>query len=139
MVYGRKLIALLSAGGALLLPTVAAGRALQLTTTSQFDSVGTAYTNEGKVKIEIREVHTEATGTEVPRHLTMFVLFEPTSGAFSWRAHDTQKAAAATSRSISPFNDENAAFLKDGELVDFWALMFNLYIRDCHGRASNDG
>jgi hypothetical protein len=137
MAYGMKLIALLSAAGALLLPPAAAWGATQLTATSRFDSAGTAFAREGKVKIEIREVHAESKGTGGPRYLAVFVLFEPTSGAFSWQAYDTEKDATASSLNISQFNDENAAFVKDGAIVDFWAIGFSMYIRDYHGRASS--
>ncbi len=137
MACRMKLIALLSAASALLLPTTAAGGAPQFTTTSRFDSVGTASAREGKVEIKLREVHADASGARGPKHFSVLVLFEPTSGAFSWRLQVNNEAVTASSWSTSEFNSEQGAFFKDGEIVDFWALMFRVYIRDYHGRASS--
>jgi hypothetical protein len=113
---------------------VAAGSTPHLTASSRFDSEDTAYTPDGTVKIELREVQTVATGTEEPEHLSVFVLFEPTSKAFTWRL----QASDETGRSkISRFKNEHAAFLKDGEIVEYWTLMFRIYIRDYRGHASS--
>ena len=129
-----KLIVLLTVASALLLPKVAAGSIPHLTASSRFDSEDVAHTSDGTMKIELREVQTESTGTEGPKRLSVFVLFDPTSTAFTWRLLLTDE----TGRSRIPqFKNENVVFLKDGEIVDFWALMFRIYIRDCHGHASS--
>ena len=88
MAYEIKWIALLSVVGAFLLPTAAVGAMPQLTAKSQVDRFGTAYTPNGNVKIELREVRTEAMGLTEPRPLSLLVIFEPESGAFSWRVTD---------------------------------------------------
>jgi hypothetical protein len=87
--------------------------------------------------MDLREVRAEATGTEGPKQYSVFVLFEPTSGAFSWRFQAFNEAAHTPSSGVQGFNDDHAEFFKDGEIVDFWALMFRMYIRDYHGRASS--
>lgn len=134
MACGIKLITLLAV---CISPVtiMAEGGIHQLAATSRFDSVGTAYTPDGKVKIDIREVHTEVAGAKGPRHLSVLVLFEPESGAFSWRVTDTD--VTKTSWNTLQFNDEQAAFLKDGEIVNFRALWYRLFIRAYRGRASS--
>ncbi len=115
--------------------TMMAGGIHPLVATSRIDSVGSAYTPDGKVKIEIREVHTEAGEAKKPRHLSVLVLFEPESGAFSWRVTDTD--ATNTSWSTLQFKEDQAAFLKDGEIVDFRDLWYRLFVRTYRGRASS--
>jgi hypothetical protein len=137
MIYKMKLITLLLAAGSLVLPSAASEEFPQLTPTSRFDSVGMAYARDGKMRIEIRKVHLEAAKTGGSRHLSLLVLFEPTSRAFSWRLQATDESAAMPPQGASQISDEQAVFVKDGEIVDFWALMFRLYIRDCHGHASS--
>ena len=134
MAYGMKWIILLSVASALLLPKAAAGSTPQLTVSSRFDSEDVAYTPAGKVKIALREVQTEATGTQEPKHLSVFVLFDPTSKAFTWRIQVSNETGKSK---VSQFKNEHAAFLKNGEIIEFWALLFRIYIRDYHGHASS--
>ena len=134
MAYGMKLIILLSVASALLIPNAAAGSTPQLTVSSRFDSEDIAYTPDGKVKIELREVQPEAKGTEEPRHLSVFVLFDPINKAFTWRLQVSDETGRSK---ISRFKNENAALLKNGEIVEFWSLLFRIYIRDYHGHASS--
>ncbi|MGD0888910.1 MAG: hypothetical protein ABR889_06660 [Acidobacteriaceae bacterium] len=137
MAYEIKWIALLSVVGAFLLPTAAVGAIPQLTAKSQVDSVGTAYTPNGNVKIELREVRTEAMGLTEPRPLSVLVIFEPESGAFSWRVTDAD--LATPSLRIAELKDEQAVFLKDGEIIDFRSVWSPpvIYVRAYRGHASN--
>jgi hypothetical protein len=137
MVYGIKWIALLSIAGALLLPTAAAGAIPQLTARSRVDSVGTAFTSSGNVKIELREVRTEAMGLKKPRPLSVLVIFEPESGVFSWRVTDAD--LTNPSWRIAQFKDGQAAFFKDGEIIDFRSIWSPpvIYIHAYRSHASN--
>ena len=135
MAYGTKLIVLLSVASALLSPLIAAASAPQLTPHSRFDDEYIAYTRDGTVKLKLREVQTEANGKVESKHLSVFVLFDPTSRAFTWRLQVYEEAGRST---IAQFKNGNgAAILKDGQIVVFWAVMFRIYIRDCHGHASS--
>jgi hypothetical protein len=82
------------------------------------DSSGNAFTPDGKIKVDLREVQTS-------------------SGAYSWRAH----TAAPTNPSLrlQQFNDLQAAFLKNGEFTDFMALPtpLRLFVHQFSGRALN--
>jgi hypothetical protein len=130
---GIKLIAFLLAASVSPVTMMAAGGTHRLVPTSRSDSVGTAYTPEGIVKIEIREIHIEAGEAKNPRPLSVLVLFEPVSGAFSWRVADTD--ANNPSWSTLQFKEGQAAFVRDGEIVDFWAFWHKFFVRAYRGRA----
>jgi len=133
MAYGMKWAVLLSAARILLLPTEAVGGIPQLTAISRVDSVGSAYTPNGKVKIRIREIRTAPEGPNGSRSLSVLVLFEPDSGAFSWRVTE---ADTDPSWRIKEFNNAQAAFVRDNEIVDFRALWYRLFVRVNSARAS---
>ncbi len=116
-------------------PETKARSLTQLNATARADSDSFAYTPNGRVKIKLREIRMEPAGPNGSRPLSLLVLFEPDSGAFSWRV--TQAADTDRSWRIKEFNKEQAAFVKDDEIVDFRALWYSLYVRVYRGRASS--
>jgi hypothetical protein len=98
-----------------------------------------AYTANGKVRIELREDLVETADRKGPRLLSLFVLFDPESGAFDWRATDAANDGSAPSYRMKVFNKGQAAYLKDGEFYDFRSDVgpLRLVIRRYHGHASN--
>lgn len=116
----------------------AAGQDLRLVERSHVDSVGSAYTNDGKIKIDLREVQAEASGPNGQEQpLSLLILFEPTTGAFSWHVSmaDTKNPSWRTAE----FKEAQGAFLKDGTFVDFKTLPFStkLLVREYRGHASS--
>ena len=101
------------------------------------DGEGTAFTASGKVQIELRENWVEAAGRKGPRLLSLLVLFEPKSGAFSWRVTDAANDESAPSYRLQEFKTAQAAYLKDGEFFDFRSLVgpLRLFIRRSRGHA----
>jgi hypothetical protein len=108
-----------------------------LTEISHVDSVGSAYTTDGKIKIDLREVRTEIMGVKGPKALSVLVMFEPKSGAYSWRAFDADPTDP--SWRSKQLHDEQAVFLKDSELTHFMALSGppRLFVHRYRGHASN--
>jgi len=98
---------------------VAFGNDPQLTVRSRFNSAGSALTPQGKVRLELREVRTDAILSDGPAILSVLVLFEPKSGAFSWRL---DLADVTASWRTLQFTDGQVAFLKDGEIIHFMAM-----------------
>ena len=136
MHYELRLAALLLIFAGLLPAPAPLGQVPQLAAKSRADSTGTALSPNGKVSIDLREVQTETSRADGQVLLSVLVIFEPKSGSFSWRA---TPAGDAPSWRISQFNDGQAAFLRDGEVVDFRALGGppRLFIHAYRGHASN--
>jgi len=128
----RKIV-LLIALGVMRLSAVAAEH--HLTAISRSDDIGSAHTQRGKVKLLLREIRTESVGAVGSRPLSLLVLFEPKSGSFSWRATD---ADSSPSSRAQQFNDAQAAFVTEGQLVDVRALAGppRLFIRTYRSHAA---
>ena len=135
-----RISTVLLALGILPLSMMAAGGIPQLTETSHFDDVGNAYSEEGTVKLELREVRTEEIVENAkPVPLRILVLFEPHSGAFSWRVFgDDLLGADAPSQSLV-FKNYRAVLLKDNRLVEFIVALAptRLFINEYSGHASS--
>jgi hypothetical protein len=96
-----------------------------------------AYSKTGKVKIELRDLRVEMTGPYgKPAPYTIFLLFEPQSGAFSW-AISLGHSAVDASEQTNWFKNYRAAFLKDDRLVTFTARMRVLRIHNFQEQASS--
>jgi hypothetical protein len=136
MAYDLKFVASVFVLAGLLPLPAATGQPLRPAVESRADSKGAALTPSGRVDIELREVQTEISRADGPVLLSVLVLFEPKSGSFSWRA---TPAGDTPSWRSSQFNDGQAAFLRDGEIVDFSALGGppRLFIHTYRGHASN--
>jgi len=103
----------------------------------RIDDVSSAYSTTGKVKIELRDLRVEMTGPQSkPAPYTIFLLFEPQSGAFSWSI-SLGNSATDVSEQTNWFKSYRAAFLKDDRLVTFTASMQVLRIQDFQGHASS--
>jgi hypothetical protein len=136
MVQGMRLIVLLVAS--VVAPSVltAAGGGAPLRAASKVDGVGSARTPDGEVKLELREIHTRTTLPDIHADLGVLVLFEPKSGAFSWRI---APADVNPSWRTLEFIDSQVAFLKDGKIFDFRAIEGGprLIIHESRGSASS--
>jgi hypothetical protein len=140
MAYGFRIIASLLALNVLPLAALASGRGAQLTAISHSDDAGNAYSEDGNVKIELREVRTEAIGENAKRvPLRVLVLFEPHSGAFSWRVFGDDSSDVDVPNQSTAFKNYRAAFLRNNHLVEFIIALAptRLFINEYSGHASN--
>ncbi|HWG20814.1 MAG TPA: hypothetical protein VG225_09805 [Terracidiphilus sp.] len=120
MIRKTGLPALILAG---IVPLTAArdSTSLRLQDKSHTDSTTEIASTSGSVTVNLREVQ-----TEIPRsagadlQLSVLVIFEPSSGAFSWRA--TPADPDDPSWRISEFKNRQAAYLKNGTIVDIRAM-----------------
>jgi hypothetical protein len=112
-------------------------QARQLEEKSHIDTFVNAYSPSGKVRVDLREVRTEIMGAKGPIALSVLVMRDPSSGAYSWRAH-TADPTDPSWRS-QQLNDDQAVFLKDGEFTDFMSLSIplRLFIHQYHGHATD--
>jgi hypothetical protein len=115
----------------------AAGQVRPLSEHSHTDNAGHALTPGGRVNVDLREVQTEIEGSKGPIALSVLVIFDPKSRAYSWWAHRSNPADP--SWRSKQFNEEQAAFLKDGGFADFMALPgpLRLLVRPPRGHASD--
>jgi hypothetical protein len=134
MASRSKLFMFLIAGTCLALTGTSCAGSQQFNTLSRVNSEGVAYTVNGKVKIEIREIRVEAVNSKKSRSLSVLVLFEPISRAFSWRVTD---AGESPDWRTVQFVHEQAAVLKGDEIIDFRAMWYRLFVRVYRGRASS--
>jgi hypothetical protein len=103
----------------------------------RINDVGSAYSRTGKLKIELRDLRVEMTGPQgTPAPYTIFLLFEPRSGAFSW-AISLGNSATDVSEQTNWFKSYRAAYLKDDRLVTFTAREQMMRIHDFQGHASS--
>lgn len=108
--------------------------------TSRFDDAWSAYSPSGKIKIELREIRGEAMGAygkPIPERI--LVIFEPTSGAFSWCLFVEDSLATNASRQTKALESKRAVFLKGDSLVVFMGggISPKLYVRDIRDHATN--
>ena len=114
-----------------------AGQVRSLSEHLHSNNSGHAFTPGGRINVDLREVQTEIEGAKGPMALSVLVIFDPKSGAYSWRAHSSNPADP--SWRSKQFNEEQAAFLEDGEFTDFVALPtpLRLLVRPYRGHASD--
>lgn len=105
---------------------------------SYIDSSGVLACSSGNVAIQLREVQTEIRrASGINWQLSVLVIFEPESGAFSWRAAPADPKDP--SWRISEFKSKQAAYMKDETIVVFGALPFTptILVHQYHGHASS--
>jgi hypothetical protein len=105
-----------------------------MTVTSRADSSGTVFTDEGTIEVKLRELHVEGEGARKSRPLSVLIIYEPRSGAYSWQVSDAD--LEDKSWRIEQFKETQAAYLRDGQFVDFWAVQFRLFVREYGRHAS---
>jgi hypothetical protein len=137
MNYPMWSITVLLALGTVAVTSEVTGQVDQFVEKSHVDSSGSAFTPDGKIKVALREVQIEVRGTKGPITLSVLVMRDPSSGAYSWRVHTA--APMNPSLRLEQFNDSQAAFLKNGEFTDFMALPtpLRLFVHQFSGRALN--
>lgn len=99
------------------------------------DRTGLVSTENGEATIVVREVRTESVTPRGPIPLSVLVLFDPKSGAYSWQVNRADEANP--SARISDFNGEHTAFLKDGEIILIRPEWYSLFVHAIPYRASN--
>jgi hypothetical protein len=111
----------------------------RLVATTRSDDVWSAYSASGKIKIELREVRVETTGAHgKPMPERILVMFEPSSGVFSWCPFGEDSVATDASNQTKAFESKRAAFLKGDTLVVFMGgISPKLYVRDFRGHATD--
>jgi hypothetical protein len=121
------------------LPLSAGGPGHRVAPISRSNEIGSAFCENGKVKIELREVQArmiDPHGKSEP--LRIFLLFEPQSGAFNWTVTD-DVSPTDPSLQMRWFKSEHAAFLRGGNLILFAAeaVPLRISIEDHPGHASS--
>lgn len=106
-----------------------------MTVTSRADGSGTVFTYDGTIEVKLRELHVEGEGAGKSRPLSVLIIYEPRSGTFSWRASEAD--LQDNTWRLEQFKETQAAYLRDGQLVDFWAVQFRLFVRE-YGRHASD-
>jgi hypothetical protein len=99
------------------------------------DRTGHVSTLNGEARIVVREVRTESVTPRGPTPLSVLVLFEPKSGAYSWQVNEADEADPSSR--ISEFNNEHTAFLKDGEIILIKPVWYGLFVHAIPHRASS--
>jgi len=99
------------------------------------DRTGYVSTLKSQAKIVVREVRTESVAPRGPIPISVLVLFEPKSGAYSWEVNRADEADP--SARISEFNGEHTAFLKDGEIILLRPAWYSLFVHAIPYRASS--
>jgi hypothetical protein len=99
------------------------------------DRTGHVSTPNGEARVLVREVRTESVTPRGPIPLSVLVLFEPKSGAYSWQVNKVDEADP--SARISEFNSEHTAFLKDGEIILIRPVWYGLFVHAIPYRASS--
>jgi hypothetical protein len=123
--------------GMLAPPRLAAGPDRHVVPLLRIDDVSRAHSAAGDVKIELRDLRVEMTGPQgTPAPYTIFLLFEPQSGAFSWTI-SLGNSATDVSEQTNWFKRSRAAYLKNDRIVTFTATMQKLHIQDFQGHASS--
>jgi hypothetical protein len=131
------MIKVLLALGTVGVTTEVIGQVHRFVESSHVDGSGSVFTSGGRVKVDLREVRTEMDGAKGPIALSVLVMRDPKSGAYSWQTH-TADPANPSLRS-QQFNDSQAAFLKHDEFTDFMVLPtpLRLFVHQHNGRAHN--
>lgn len=113
------------------------GQVRPLVKKSHLDGTGSVFTSHGKARVDLRAVLTEIEGTKGPIAVSVLVIRDPSSGAYSWRAHSADPMIL--SFVLQRFNDSQAAFLEHDEFIDFMALPtpLRLFVHRYRGRASS--
>jgi hypothetical protein len=101
------------------------------------DRTGHVSTLNGEASIVVREVRTESLTPRGPLPLSVLVLFDPKSGAYSWEVNRAEEEDP--SARISGFNAEHRAFLKDGEILLIKPEWYTLFVHAIPYRASSLG
>jgi hypothetical protein len=123
-----------------IVPSTSAGDStgIRLRDKSHTDSTSAIPSASGNVMVKLREVQTEIPGSAgVDWQLSVLVIFEPNSGAFSWRA--TPADPDDPSWRISEFKSGQTAYLKNGTIIDFRAMPLSaiLLVHEYHDHASS--
>jgi hypothetical protein len=99
------------------------------------DRTGHVSTPNGETRVLVREVRTESVTPRGPVPLSVLLLFEPNSGAYSWQVNEADEADP--SARISAFNNEHTAFLKDDEIILIRPMWYGLFVHAIPHRASS--
>jgi hypothetical protein len=132
-----RTITLLFALGTAVLPTGVIGQVHRLIERSHVDGSGIAFTPDGTLRVDLREVQTVTEGAKGPIELSVLVIRDPNSGTYSWRARTA--SPVDPSWRMKQFNDTQVLFLKDDEFTDFMALAapLRLFAHQYSGHASS--
>jgi len=101
---------------------------------------GTAYTPEGKVRIELGEIWVQAADFKGrPWIFSLIVYFEPMSGAFGWGTTYADTEGAFPSAGMKRFGSEKAVYLKGDEFFEFGSSLVptELIVSRSRGHARN--
>lgn len=113
------------------------GQVHPLVQKSHLDGTGSVFTSHGKVRVDLRAVLTEIEGTKGPIAVSVLVIRDPNSGAYSWRVHTAEPTDPFWR--MKQFNDTQAIFLKNDKFTDFMVLPIplRLFVHQYSGRTSN--
>lgn len=137
MNYRISMITVLLALGTGAITLDGIGQVRQRVEKSHVDGSGTVFTPHGKGRVDLRVVLTEIKGTKGPIAVSVLVIRDPSSGAYSWRAHPADPMTP--SFVLQRFNDSQAAFLEHDEFIDFMVLPtpLRLFVHKYRGRAAD--
>jgi hypothetical protein len=97
------------------------------------DRTGHVSSPSGETRVLVREVRTESVAPRGPIPLSVLVLFEPKTGAYSWQVNEADEADP--SARISEFNNADTAFLKDGDIILIRPVWYGLFVHAIPHRA----